>query len=208
MATLGCSRRNPIGLFAVCGIVAPIVFMILVLIAGFLTPGYSQFSQTVSELGEVGAAYASLGDANFVLTGILTILFIIGLNRGISVRRASRSGSVLLLAYPVAFVFVGTVFPLPSPVHVPLGSIAFLVTIIGILVTSQRMKGDNLWRRWVSYSLVTGVVLVGLFFVYGFAMGLSAFASWSGLFQRIVLAPYFLWNEVMAIRLYKVPNRP
>ena len=43
---------------AACGICGPVLYALVVLILGALTPGYSQAAQLMSELGESGAPYA------------------------------------------------------------------------------------------------------------------------------------------------------
>ena len=191
---------------AVGGVAAPVLFTILYLVLGSITPGYNAYSQTISELGQVGQPYAAFQDANFVLTGVLTIGFVISLQASVASSPSSRVGSILLLAYPIAFVFVGTVIPLPSPLHVPVGSISFFMTLVGVIVTSRPMRKDASWHRIASFTSATGVVSVVGFFVYGFLQSQSFAAASLGLAQRLVLAPYFVWIEILAIKLVSTPR--
>lgn len=188
------------------GVVAPILFTILYLVLGLITSGYNAYSQTISELGQVGQPYAAFQDANFVLTGLLTIGFVVSLDASVARSLNSRIGSILLLAYPIAFIFVGTLIPLPSPLHVPVGSISFFATLVGVIITSWPMRKDALWHRIASFTLVTGVVSVVGFFFYGFLQSQSFAGAWLGLAQRLVLAPYFVWIEVLAIKLVSTPR--
>ena len=55
-------------LFALCGVVAPILFTLVVIAAGLLRPGYSQTQNFISDLG-VGS-YAVIQNANFVVFGV------------------------------------------------------------------------------------------------------------------------------------------
>lgn len=41
--------------FTICGIIAPILYLLMVIIGGALSPGYSHISETVSELLVSGA---------------------------------------------------------------------------------------------------------------------------------------------------------
>ena len=192
---------------AIGGLVSPILFTILYLVLGVATPGYNAYSQTISELGQVGQPYAVYQDANFVLTGLITIGFVVGLRASIGLSRGSKVGPTFLLAYPIALVLVGTVIPLPSPLHVPIGTIAFFVTLVGVTITSWPMRRDASWARYASFTLVAGIVSVVGFFVYGFLVSQSIATSWLGLAQRLDLAPYFVWIEIVAIKLVSASRR-
>ena len=194
-------RRPWVRWAAVGGIVAPILFMILYVVLGAVTPSYNAYSQTISELGQVGQQYALLQDLNFVLKGLLIIGFVVGLRVSLGRPWALGLGSVLLLAYPVAFVFVGTLIPLPSPLHAPVGSIAFFGTLVGVVVTYWPIRRDASWQRVAPFTLVIGIVSIVGFFIYGFLQSQNIATSWLGLAQRLELAPYFLWIEVVAIKL-------
>jgi len=62
--------------FALCGIIAPMLFTILVIIESLLRPGYSQIYNFVSDLG-VGPN-AVLQNINFAIFGILSIFLLLG----------------------------------------------------------------------------------------------------------------------------------
>ncbi len=193
-------------MFAVCGIASPILFVTLLLVAGLLRPGYSHVTQPISELGQIGTPNAIIQDANFVLTGLLIIPFAVGLHRGIDQGRGSKIGPTLLLVFAVTGVLVGTIFPLPDPLHVPVSLIGFIAMIIGIFAIYRRLRRAGQWQGYGSYSLATGAVLVVLFFLTGIG-GQGILAPWFGLLQRLFAAPLFLWIEVIALRLYMLPNR-
>lgn len=197
-------RRPWVKWVAIGGIIAPLLFAILVLVTGLLTPGFNQFSQTVSELGQVGQPYAVLMDANFVLTGLLVMGLVFGLRESIALSFSSKVGSGLLLPYPTAFVLVGTVYPLPSPVHVPAGSLGFFMTLVGMLVISWPMRADASWKRTGKLTLLIGIVSVVGFLVFGFLQSQTGVTNWLGLAQRLVLAPYFVWLEIVALRLFSL----
>ena len=44
--------------FALCGMLAPIVFALALAVFSLITPGYSNLTNMVSELGVIGAPYA------------------------------------------------------------------------------------------------------------------------------------------------------
>ena len=87
-------------ILAICGIIAPIIFAIIVIIAGFLRPDYSHLTDFVSELGAVGAPNAIIQRINFVLLGILIVAFTFGLHRGIGEGKGSIIGPLLETGFP------------------------------------------------------------------------------------------------------------
>jgi hypothetical membrane protein len=193
--------------FALSGIAGPILFTILVIVEGLLRPGYSQVAQLISELGQVGTPNAILQDANFVATGLLLTAFAAGLYRGIGRGRFVTLGIALFLVFPGVMVLVGTLFPLPDPVHGPLSIAGFIVLIVAVFVVSFGLRKDDRWKRLASYSLGTGVVLVGLLLLI-IATGQGVLASYFGLLERLFIVPVFLWIEVLAIRLLALSSRP
>ncbi len=93
------SRTNPdkiLRFLSICGIAAPIIFAILMTVAGFLYEGYSHATQAGSELGGVEAQYPIVQNASFFIVGILFTTFAFGLHRGIGDGKGSRLGPVLV----------------------------------------------------------------------------------------------------------------
>ena len=71
-----------------CGL-APGAFFVVIMIEGFLRPGYSCTHHWGSELSVGDLGWIQI--ANFVITGVLTIAFAFGLS-GLFMRRMSMSG--------------------------------------------------------------------------------------------------------------------
>ncbi len=109
--------------------------------------------------------------------------------------------------FALVLVLVGTILPLPDPIHPPLSIGGFVAIMIAIFVVARELRRDAQWQRYGSYSLVAGMVSVGLFLFIG-ATGQGVLAGWFGLLQRLFLAQIFIWIEVMAIRLLVVSNHP
>ncbi|NWF86915.1 DUF998 domain-containing protein [Candidatus Bathyarchaeota archaeon] len=74
-----------LGILAICGIVGPIIYTIVLTVFGFFWPGYNPISQYMSELGAVDAPHAIVMNVlGFQLLGIFMIGFGFGLYRSIS----------------------------------------------------------------------------------------------------------------------------
>ena len=82
-------------LLAVCGIIAPLLYVFTVALGGILTPNYSHVSNAISELIETGAPYTMFLNPLFDVYNILIVLFAAGLYYARNVRRSFRAGVVL-----------------------------------------------------------------------------------------------------------------
>src|SRR2546426_5050215 len=67
-------RRMVLHLGAWAGVIAPILFVLLFTIAGFLYPGYSPIHQVISTLGASGP-YPWIQVTNFLVSGLLLLTF-------------------------------------------------------------------------------------------------------------------------------------
>ena len=74
----------------------PALFTAPVVYLGSLTPGYSQLTQAISDLGATGAPNAVIQDLNFLLLGVLILAFSAGLQKGIGDGRGSALGPFLM----------------------------------------------------------------------------------------------------------------
>jgi hypothetical membrane protein len=200
-------KRNVlVQLCALAGVVGPLFFVLGFTLAGWLTPGYSPLSQSVSSLGRDGA-YPWIQNLNFVVFGLLLIAFAIGFfhqMRAVLNREGLRA-STLLLGLTGAglvndgFFTEGAVTTPPGILH----ALGFLV-IFGSLVAALWLIGSQLrslsaWRSYGWYSLLTSWITLG-------ALCLSAALAdplqLTGLFQRILVVVAFGWYVVMGGRLF------
>ena len=200
---------------ALCGVAAPIFFAILVTVGGFIYQGYSHATQAVSELGGVEAQYPLLQNTNFFVIGVLYIAFAVGLHRGIGGGRGSTLGPVLVGVFGVSSL-LATVLPcdlgcefqsLTGTMHNVRGLGGFIAAILGIFVTSRRLKGDPRWHSLYRFSWTTGVAVLGSLLLWIGVAKAADVESLNGVLQRVFLAAWFIWVEVMALRLLSLSHR-
>ncbi len=195
---------------AICGIIAPIIFIIIVMIASLLRPDYSHLINFVSELGAVGAPYAIIQRINFVLTGILIVAFTFGLHRGIGDGKGSIIGPLLVAIFGLSAVMSGifsTDIIQPGSfsdiMHSMSSAIGSVAAIIAFFIISERLEKDILWRPYRTFSIVIAIVAI---IVSVAGVGILGAVGTPGLGQRFFLAVLFLWIEVMAIRLFQISS--
>ncbi len=202
------ARPRRLKLYALCGVIAPVLFTIIVITLGLLRTDYSHVSQPISELGSVGAPNAIVQDGNFILFGLLIIAFAYGLHKGIGDGKGSRLGPILIAVFGAVAAVGDGIFPLPGPLHQPLFIVGVIAFMIGILVITRRLKRDISWQRYRLYSLGTGAIAIILFLVLlSYVISTNGGGPWFGALQRIFVAPLFLWIEIMAIHLLKLSNQ-
>ena len=196
------------------GIVGPVLFT-----AGFMAQElfrideYSPLAEPVSAL-EAGPN-GWVQQVNFVVFGLLTMVFAVGLHRGLRPTRASILGPGLLFLSGVGLL-LAAIFPLREDAagvtfdpggHVVAGITFFLTSATGLIVVSRRLARDPRWRGLASYTLGCGVLaLVGFVVMGAFVMPDDApLHDWAGLGQRlIILLIVFPCRVVLSLRLLRV----
>jgi hypothetical membrane protein len=197
------------------GAIGPVLFWLVVIVDGFTEPGYDARKAFISEL--------ALGDhgwvqsANFVVVGLLMLAFAVGLRQFFSTGRASVFGPILVGTFGLGLVASGTFTT--DPTNYPAGadtttvtahgmvhSIAFLIIIVsviaGFFVFARRFRQEPAWQGYGLYSVITGVLvpaLLAVFIVWG-----GPGQPFLGLIQRALVAVFFAWFEVIALRALRL----
>jgi hypothetical membrane protein len=192
--------------FALCGMLAPIVFALALAAFSLMSPGYSNLTNMVSELGMAGAPHAPAWNVlGFGLVGTLTTAYAWGLR--LDMRPASGSTIVPLLVAISGLGFAGLgLFPaetgfqpsLRTALHFVMVSVNFLPFILVAFVFPAKMRGNDYWKKWALFSVVMGVLAVASFFIpKTVPVGLS---------QRIGMGANFLWLFVTSLALFRKPS--
>ncbi len=200
---------------AMCGIVAPILFVGIFTFEGWIRPGYIPNEKYVSEL--------SLGDRgliqiiNFIVFGVLFFIFARAVASEFRNKKVSQTGPTLITVFAVCLFLSGlfqmdvmTIPPsqvsLHGIIHGILGGIAFLLMPISCFVFFRRFNQDPTWSSFATWTLLMSVLLsltLALFIVASkFTFGRNIFHNWLGLLQRMVLVPYLFWLFTFALAFY------
>ena len=194
---------------AFCGVIAPIIFTVVLLILGFLQPEYNHITQYISEFGAVDAPYALIFNTiGFPLLGILIIAFTFALNKGVNNGKGTKIGPLLLVVAGCSFILV-SIFPcdpgcipisIVGIVHGYFCLIALLALILAPFFMLHRLVRDDKWHNYHIYSVIIAVIALSVII-----MGkLNFFVESIGLLQRIAYGVSLLWVEIMAIKLFRV----
>jgi hypothetical protein len=210
-----------------CGL-APALFVVVLLVDGATRTGYQPLHHWGSEL--------SLGDrgwlqvTNFIVTGICTMLFAVGLRRVLKPGKGAFAGPALTGIFGFCLVIAGVFATDPVPGYPPGNTVAqhslpgfihnanalptFAALALAPLVLVRRFAGEPGWRGFMWYSLASGLLTLVAFFL---AIRAEAIAqqtgtlatSLHGLWQRISIGLGFGWFSVLAVLMLRaVARRP
>lgn len=201
--------RQSQAILSLCGIAAPIVFTLLVIIAGTYYPGYSHVTQAISELGGVEAKNPLIQNANFFISGVLIVAFALGLYRNLAGARRSAFAATLVGAFGLVSVahaflpcdagceFVSTV----GSVHNVTGLAGFLSVIAGVFLISRIVAVDPNWESYRGYSIMTAVGGLASLVLWIALAKAARIQIMNGSLQRVFAGTILLWIEVIAVRL-------
>jgi hypothetical membrane protein len=219
----GEQRKLALRLSLWAGIIGPLFFVLVFTIDGFLTPGYSAMRDVVSflELGPTGW----IQRLNFMLTGLLFILFALGFFQ--EMRPKSASGwlavtTVLLALSGVGLIMAGLFPPdapgtaqvsVPGILHTFAFTLVFLPLGLACLFVGGKFVRTPGWRIHGVYSLLAGVfpIFAALGNLYSSFVILNASSSAvsatssqiavGGLINRLLIIVAFAWYVILASRL-------
>jgi Protein of unknown function (DUF998) len=196
----------------ISGIVAPILFAIVVIDLGHRWIGYNPLTQTISELGAIDAPNMGLQALNFGVLGTLTIVFAIGLT---IYDGRFRSTSVFVGIYGVGTSLVAF---LPCDPGCPAGGmsvmqlahsldalVSFVTLAIAPLLFWRSSRTIPSWIKISPLSLGVASVSIPLLLVY-LTIEVFSLSPYTGLFQRIFFGLLFAWMITIASQLIRLQN--
>lgn len=196
------------------GIVGPLLFTAAFLAQQALRRSdYDPIAEPVSAL-EAGPN-GWIQQVNFVVFGMLTLAFVVGLHRGLRGTRAGLAGPAALGVSGVGLL-LAAVFPLQKDAtgeiydpggHTVASVMFFATSAIGLIIVSRRLVRDPRWRDLSRYALAAGIVALIGFVVTGTLVvpeG-AALHAWAGLVQQVlILGVVFPARIALSYRLLQV----
>ena len=206
--------RSLTRLLLLCGAIAGPLFILTLLIQDYTRPGFDPRLDPLSLL--------SLGDwgwvqiTNFVLAGVLNLLYAVGLWRRLHPGRAGTWGPLLIGVYGLGLVTVGVFRTDPSNGFPPgavaptnpswhgtihgFGALFVFVMLTAALAVFARLFLARKERRWAFYCLAS-VVLILLLFFGGFTS-----ATLSARTLRLAVLIGWMAASVIAMKLFCTPE--
>jgi len=187
--------------YALCGISAPIIFALLVVVASLARQDYSQTSNFVSDLG-VGP-YSFIQNINFFIFGILSIGLALGLRGALPPAKSLKAGVILVIIFGLGIILAG-IFPESYLSQVPhnLVSATAFITIIAaqfLVWYGLRKEDEKIWGTYAKYCLISG--LLSFLFLIVLRVSINYYPDYQGAAQRLFLAVPWIWIGLSGLKL-------
>ena len=195
-------------LLSTCGMIAPVLFILMTILGGALRPDYSHISDTVSELFSPGSPNKLLLDTLHTTFTLLLVLFGIGILQ--FVRGSGHStlmgiiGASMYIAMGFLSVTTATVFPqdawgssptFSGEMHKIVSGVLSLLTILSWVLMGIWFNRTEILPWFRTYSFITvGVVLLSTGYLVA-NMG----SPIMGLAERMTILVGFQWTFVLAL---------
>ena len=197
-----------------CGAIAGPLFIFVVLVQDYTRPGFDPRLDLLSLL--------SLGDwgwvqmTNFILVGVLNLLYAVGLWRRLHPARGGTWGPILIAMYGLGLVVVGILrtdpangFPpgVPAPTHPTfhgaihaVGALVVFLLLGAALLVFVRLFVARKERWWAVYCPASAVLFLLIFFT-GFTN-----AAWMARLLRLAVLIGWMAASLVAIKLFYAPD--
>jgi heme A synthase len=191
-----------------------VLFNLTYLIAGWLRPGYDWIRQPMSalSLGPGGAVQAT----NFLIFGAIGVVTAFAwratLGSGLGATWYPRLRVAAGLAMICGGVFsqdpgngypVGIAVPAqPSThaiVHNLVSFVSLTITVAELLILARRFAREPQWRRWATFAIVAGVLMMGFLATFGTLAGTHGSG---GVFEKLASATPTIFGIAIVIRLF------
>jgi hypothetical membrane protein len=193
-----------------CGIAAPILYVITVVVGAARRTDYSHIINAVSELLSNGAPNKFVLDIIFNLYNVLLLVFAIA---GATVLKNARRLSRLSMGILIATQIISLswfLFPMDRPgsqatvagtMHNVLGGVVAFATILMPMFMGWGLRKSEGFQTYAVYSFISSAIILvsGLTGVI-LGQGLQMF----GLFERVTIGTYEIWIAVTALNLLKI----
>ncbi|GLY98707.1 DUF998 domain-containing protein [Actinoplanes sp. NBRC 103695] len=175
--------------------------------------GYSAMRDPVSSLAIGGWAQI----ANFLVCGVLVLLFAVGLRRSLRPGPGATALPILVGIWGVGLLGAGVFVtdPVGGPVtwHGQLHDLAFSLPGFAALTVAMLTAGIAFARRrsgrFALYSALSGAAFATLFVLAtaGFS-GSESWAATAGLWQRLCVSVGWLWLALLAVNRRRIREAP
>jgi len=167
----------------VCGILLPIVFLVVLFLSVQRAPWFSWTDNAISDLGrhEFGLLFFNYA---VVALGLLLLVFSFGLYYSL---KRGRAGPTIFALSSLYFIGIG-IFPLPDPNHIDISGLFFIAFPLGFLIL-----GLHMYKQAASFIKNMGRYAFIIAGIAGFSPIFLLFYSGIAIPEVIILVPGFLW---------------
>jgi hypothetical protein len=194
-----------------CGIAAPILYVITVLVGAAVRNDYSHMVNAISELISNGAPNKAILDVIFNIYGALLLAFAIG---GYIVLKNSQRFcriamgifiGIQILSFSWGFFPMdplGSETTFAGSMHNVLGGVVALATILMPLLMGLGLRRSDDFHGYAIYSFISSAIIF-ISGLTGVILGGQGFLVF-GFFERITIGTYEIWIFVTTLNMLKM----
>ncbi|MCW4029001.1 MAG: DUF998 domain-containing protein [Candidatus Bathyarchaeota archaeon] len=200
-------RSSKTFILGVFGALAPLFYLVAVIVGGYLWSGYSHYSETVSTLTSAGAPNQNIMVPLFAIYNVFVLLLSVGLFFGI--RRGKAVWGAVFLAIAAIAGLVLFWFPQDYPqgppttftgtMHVVIASVTAFTSLASVLIYGLTLRKNPDWKRFGQFCLIWFPIAL----ILGGFGAASIMTPYAGLAERLSIGSILLWIEVAALVLIK-----
>ncbi len=188
------NKINREKIFLGIGIAGIILFLLILIVFGAISPGYSHIKHVVSLLGTAYFPYFNIFNAAIILLGLLFIPA--GMGFYYSVKRITgRKVLAVVIGITVGIysihAFLAGLYPLPDPLHGFYGIAEFIHSLTLPFLAWAFWKIQRA-RFFILYQFISFILMIIAFLIMTGVGGLVNDTN-AGFFQRLQLLVWILW---------------
>lgn len=195
-------------LFAICGMLGPIIYTMMWIIGGILQPEYSHIRDDISDLLARGAPNKLLMDIMNIVASILLLIFFLSLHQSINKGEGSKVGPISLVISGFLGLLVALFFPLGpngeftdwrAVTHATIIFAQIPITMIAMIAIWRRLKKLEEWIFYSTFLLVAFVLTM----VFGIMTPMSIGTDYMGLVERLAICTIELFYFMLGLGAYR-----
>ncbi len=200
--------------FSLFGILAPPTLVIVIIVAGLLTPGYNQLKDTISSLSDQASKTPQLMTVGFLVYGVLIIGFSYALYLKLRHGIRAHVAWFMLTLYGICMILAGVFQNSPGGSHATLNTEgilhnAVIITSCLSMLFGMWMFAGSVYKKpsWFGFTWFTiaassmGLVLSIIFIV-------QSYVPLAGLLQRFFYSVILIWIETVSVWLFRLSFEP
>ncbi len=186
---------------AVSGILTPIIAFTCILTAIALYPQFSWTENALSDLGVVEGATSTIFNGGLVISGILALVFAVGVNNYLKESLTWRIGAFLFALDAIALMAIGA-FPEHTAPHFPASLAFFALFPLAMLFigTALIRKGE---RKMAAFSSIAAIFAIAVWifqYMVGFGEGVA-------IPETLTSLTVSAWALVLGFKMLKQPKQ-
>ena len=145
-----------------CGLLTPLIGYVLIIISIPMHRDFRLTKSSLSDLGEVGVAYNNVFNFALIVSGILFLIFVLGMLR----RTETRVGDIGIFGLAIGAIFLSLtgIFPKSTSPHMLIAVLFYSVSIGGLILygLDKFLEFEPVWAVLIWSSLGFTAIAIGL----------------------------------------------